>query len=457
MPKIGVHGSRCQCLRSRWVMIQLCRRVVIIGRLPSVQVEEDLVERGPAQQHVVDVEAGGVERRGRRRAARRCRPVARPRRSPGGSRGRPVRRAPARRRRGRRRRRSTITRSPPSRSLSSAEVPSAITRPAPMTVIRSASWSASSRYCVVSSTVVPSATTCADRRPHLAAAPRVEAGGRLVEEEHARPADQAGRDVEPAAHAAGVRRDLAAAGVREPVRRRAARRPGRGPRRSRGRAGGRAAPGSPGRAAPRRGRGTARPGRWPPRTAAAVAAYVVPGDADLALVAAGERGEGADRGGLAGAVRARAGRARVPAATSRSKPSRACGVAVPLAQRRGRSGVGMGIGSSNVVRCTEFNGPTASICSVRRTKKLGSDRAQPTPTRRCGCSGGTSRPGRTAGRAAARPRRRSRVDEVVDAAIELADRDGLGALSMRGLAEHARASARCRSTPTSPAATTWSC
>jgi hypothetical protein len=45
------------------------------------------------------------------------------------------------------------------RGLELAGVPSAMTRPRSRTAIRSASWSASSRYWVVSSTVVPSATS----------------------------------------------------------------------------------------------------------------------------------------------------------------------------------------------------------------------------------------------------------------------------------------------------------
>ena len=44
-------------------------------------------------------------------------------------------------------------------ALSSPLVPSAMTLPWSMMAMRSASWSASSRYCVVSSTVVPSATS----------------------------------------------------------------------------------------------------------------------------------------------------------------------------------------------------------------------------------------------------------------------------------------------------------
>ena len=47
----------------------------------------------------------------------------------------------------------------PTDVLSSSGVPSATLTPRSMTAIRSASWSASSRYCVVSSTVQPSATS----------------------------------------------------------------------------------------------------------------------------------------------------------------------------------------------------------------------------------------------------------------------------------------------------------
>ena len=46
----------------------------------------------------------------------------------------------------------------------------------------------------------------ADDLPHRAAAARVEPGGRLVEEDHPRVADQRHRQVEPAPHAAGVGR-----------------------------------------------------------------------------------------------------------------------------------------------------------------------------------------------------------------------------------------------------------
>ena len=53
----------------------------------------------------------------------------------------------------------TSRRAPPVCAFSSAAVPPAITRPWSMTTIRSASSSASSRYCVVSSSVTPSATS----------------------------------------------------------------------------------------------------------------------------------------------------------------------------------------------------------------------------------------------------------------------------------------------------------
>jgi hypothetical protein len=42
--------------------------------------------------------------------------------------------------------------------------------------------------------------------PHAAAAARVQPGGRLVEEDHPRGADQGHREVQPPAHAAGIGR-----------------------------------------------------------------------------------------------------------------------------------------------------------------------------------------------------------------------------------------------------------
>ena len=54
-----------------------------------------------------------------------------------------------------------------------------------------------------------------DRVPEREPAARVEPRGRLVEEQHGRAGDQGGRQVEPAAHPAGVGPHEPAAGVRE--------------------------------------------------------------------------------------------------------------------------------------------------------------------------------------------------------------------------------------------------
>ena len=125
--------------------------------------------------------------------------------------------------------RLTSTSAPPSRPLSSAAVPSAITRPWSTTAIRSASRSASSRYWVVSSSVVPSRTRSSMTLPQLDAAARVQPGGRLVEEQDRGLGDEGRGEVEPPPHAArvGLRRSVAGVGEVEAVR--AARRPGAGP------------------------------------------------------------------------------------------------------------------------------------------------------------------------------------------------------------------------------------
>ena len=67
----------------------------------------------------------------------------------------------------------------------------------------------------MSSTVVPAGDQVLDHRPQLGAALRVEPGGRLVEEEHRRLVHERRGEVEPPAHAAGVRADEAVARVRE--------------------------------------------------------------------------------------------------------------------------------------------------------------------------------------------------------------------------------------------------
>ena len=55
-----------------------------------------------------------------------------------------------------------------------------------------------------------------DRVPHLAAGARVQAGGRLVEEDQRRPRDQARREVQPAPHAARELRQRPVGGLLEP-------------------------------------------------------------------------------------------------------------------------------------------------------------------------------------------------------------------------------------------------
>jgi hypothetical protein len=72
------------------------------------------------------------------------------------------------------------------------------------TAMRSASSSASSRYWVVRKTVTAVGDQLADDAPHVVAAARVEAGGRFVEEDDPRVADQGHGEVEAALHTAGV-------------------------------------------------------------------------------------------------------------------------------------------------------------------------------------------------------------------------------------------------------------
>ena len=101
----------------------------------------------------------------------------------------------------------------------------------------------------------------ADDVPHVLALGRVEAGGRLVQEDHLGAADQARGQVEAAAHAAGVGlgRPVGRVGQVEPLQQLGG--PAPGAARGRGRAGCRTAPGSAGRSGPRRPRRTGRSGR----------------------------------------------------------------------------------------------------------------------------------------------------------------------------------------------------
>ena len=103
----------------------------------------------------------------------------------------------------------------PARSFNSSGVPAMMTRPWSMITTCRASWSASSRYWVVSSTSVPSATRFRIALPQIHAAAGIEPGGRLVEQQELRSADQAGAEVEAAAHATRVGAHEAVAGVAE--------------------------------------------------------------------------------------------------------------------------------------------------------------------------------------------------------------------------------------------------
>ena len=66
--------------------------------------------------------------------------------------------------------------------------------------------------------VVPVVAQRADDVPHLVAAARVEAGGRLVEEQQLGRDDDAGGDVQPPPHAAAVVLDQPAGRLLEPER-----------------------------------------------------------------------------------------------------------------------------------------------------------------------------------------------------------------------------------------------
>ena len=182
------------------VTSRLMRRLLLLARVArprsrfggvAGEREEHVVERRAAQREVVDADAGVARAAARPRRSRRVRSrtldldAGRPR--DGAAARRTSARAPARRARRRRRRRGA----PPgarrrARSLSSSEVPSAIRRPWSITAIVSARRSASSRYCVVSSDRRAFGDEPLDHLPQAQAAARIEAGRRLVEEQHRR-------------------------------------------------------------------------------------------------------------------------------------------------------------------------------------------------------------------------------------------------------------------------------
>ena len=96
-----------------------------------------------------------------------------------------------------------------------AGVPSAMTWPWSTTAMRCARVSASSRYCVVRSTLVPLAHEVVDHGPHIHAAVGIEPGGGLVEEQHLRSRHQGGGDVQSAPHTTGVGLERPVTGVGE--------------------------------------------------------------------------------------------------------------------------------------------------------------------------------------------------------------------------------------------------
>ena len=196
----------------------------------------------------------GRDRVHRRRGTRRARP-RRPARPP---------RHPARPRRDRPAPRSGSRRAGPAGSAP-AGVPLASTRPWSTMTTRSASFSASSRSWVVSSTVTPCGPQVGDHPPDELAPARVDAGGRLVEEGDLGSADQRQRQRQPLLLATRQVAPRRSATIAEARPARAARR-GRPGRRSRRRtaaapraAGCRCRPRRP--AASRRCGGSARRGR----------------------------------------------------------------------------------------------------------------------------------------------------------------------------------------------------
>ena len=179
-----------------------------LGGVPG-EAEEHVVQGRPAQADVLHRDAGGVQLADRRDEHGRS--AVDRQRDPAGVRGRS---APRRRRAAPGQQHAASiwppsakvnsSRSPPTWALSSSAVPSAMTWPWSMTAISSASRSASSRYWVVSSRVVPPRTRSA-MTSHMPSRLRgSRPGGRLVEEQHRRLGHQRGGEVEPAAHAAGV-------------------------------------------------------------------------------------------------------------------------------------------------------------------------------------------------------------------------------------------------------------
>ena len=178
-------------------------------------------------------------------------------------------------------------------------VPSAITLPWSITAIPSASWSASSRYWVQQDGGAGSSQG-ADDLPDLVTGARVEAGGRLIQEHQLGGDDDARRDVETAAHPAGVVLHQSPSGVGEAEGVEEIGRPGLGLARL---------PSSlPIRIRfSRPVRSSSTEASWPvrrPRRTSSASDDVVAENARLAAIRAEQRRQHPNRRGLAGAVRA---------------------------------------------------------------------------------------------------------------------------------------------------------
>ena len=160
---------------------------------------------------------------------------------------------------------------------------------------------------------MPCAAERLDAREDRVAALRVDADRRLVEHQQPRPVEQPDADVEPALHAAAstgrpVAGPLVEADDLEhladaPLE--LARRPAR--------TAARRSAGSRARSGPGRSRAPGARSRWPPWPPPSPTSIGRAGDRDLAAVALEQAADHRDRGGLAGAVRARAARTSPPA------------------------------------------------------------------------------------------------------------------------------------------------
>ena len=197
-------------------------------------------------------------------------------------------------------------------------------RPRSMMPTRSASSSASSRYWVVRKMVMPSSALRRRTSSHTrGAADGIEAGGRLVEEQHLGVVHERGGEVEPALHAAGVglmrrsRRRRCRSRLRQLVE------PLTDLARVAARTGAPAAAAAPDRSGGRRARRPASATPMRRRTAPGSRDDVVSGDDGPSRRRAQQRAQHAHRGGLARRRSVRGSRRSRLAPTARSMVSTA--------------------------------------------------------------------------------------------------------------------------------------